>query len=61
MDLENILGKGERETERQRLTVGLDLLALVDAFVSWRLFSTNSGLGGAFERIAGLNVLHQSN
>jgi hypothetical protein len=35
----------------------------VDAFVSWRLFSTNSGLGGAFERIAewgSLNVLHQS-
>jgi hypothetical protein len=52
MDLENILGKGERERERERLTVGLDLLALVDAFVSWKLFSTNSGLGGAFERIA---------
>jgi len=54
MDLENILGKGERERERERerLAVGLDLLALVDAFVSWRLFSTNSGLGGAFERIA---------
>jgi len=41
-----------KERERERFNVGLDLLALVDAFVSWRLFSTNSGLGGAFERIS---------